>query len=210
MHYPELFFGLGTRVQPLKVEATWDGIEKGTFYLIDEYLWERSIVQAPLMKRGWVLQERLLAPRVVHFGKEQLFWECFEKEACESYPNRRLQPVNNPLIEGIRFKNLKFELEPWLSTPTGIRYSGWCRSKYRIWNRLIRHYSQLELTKSEDKEAALVGLMQVFAKMYDERCIAGLWEKALPFQLLWRCNGMELVISRRRSRYRGAVWSPSS
>jgi hypothetical protein len=45
--------------------------------------------------------------------------------------------------------------------------------------------------------------MQVFSEMYDERCIAGLWEKALPFQLLWRCNGM----ARRPERYRAPLWS---
>ena len=30
----------------------------------------------PLNKRGWTLQERYLSPRVVHYGKDQLFFEC--------------------------------------------------------------------------------------------------------------------------------------
>jgi hypothetical protein len=34
-----------------------------------------------------VLHERLLAPRVLHFGRKQLFWECSELCACEAYPN---------------------------------------------------------------------------------------------------------------------------
>jgi len=38
--------------------------------------WERW----PLPKRAWVLQERLLAPRVVRFASEELFWECREQE----------------------------------------------------------------------------------------------------------------------------------
>ena len=29
-----------------------------------------------LSKRGWTMQERLMSPRTLHFGKEQLFWEC--------------------------------------------------------------------------------------------------------------------------------------
>ncbi|KAF6843781.1 heterokaryon incompatibility protein [Colletotrichum musicola] len=32
--------------------------------------------QNPLVLRGWVLQERLLAPRVLHFGRHQAYWEC--------------------------------------------------------------------------------------------------------------------------------------
>ncbi|KAK1705715.1 heterokaryon incompatibility protein-domain-containing protein, partial [Colletotrichum lupini] len=31
---------------------------------------------APLNTRGWVLQERLFSPRVVHFSRHQLFWQC--------------------------------------------------------------------------------------------------------------------------------------
>lgn len=185
-------------VQPLKVEATWDGIEKGSFYVVDKNLWEHGIVQTALMKRSWVLQERLLAPRVLHFSKNQLFWECFEKEACEGFPNGCLRIFNNPLVQGVRFKNLKLELEPWMRTPTGSRYSGWCRSKYFMWNKIVRHYSTLDRTKFEDKEAALVGLMQVFEGMYDDRCIAGLWGKALPFQLMWKYVGR----AKRSERYR--------
>jgi hypothetical protein len=30
----------------------------------------------PLLKRGWVFQERILAPRIVHYAKHQLYWEC--------------------------------------------------------------------------------------------------------------------------------------
>ncbi|KAI4632236.1 uncharacterized protein J4E87_001708 [Alternaria ethzedia] len=31
----------------------------------------------PLSQRGWALQERWLAPRVLHFGTEQMFFECY-------------------------------------------------------------------------------------------------------------------------------------
>ncbi|KAH8883581.1 HET-domain-containing protein, partial [Thozetella sp. PMI_491] len=38
---------------------------------------------SPLLTRGWVLQERLLSPRVVHFTRDELIWECMEKTTCE-------------------------------------------------------------------------------------------------------------------------------
>ncbi|KAK3495965.1 heterokaryon incompatibility protein-domain-containing protein [Neurospora crassa] len=31
----------------------------------------------PLLRRGWVMQERLLSPRVLYTGASRLFWECF-------------------------------------------------------------------------------------------------------------------------------------
>jgi len=40
--------------------------------------WHKSLEgeDSPLSSRGWVLQERILSPRTVHYGKEQMFWEC--------------------------------------------------------------------------------------------------------------------------------------
>ncbi|KAK4031964.1 heterokaryon incompatibility protein [Parachaetomium inaequale] len=34
-------------------------------------------------QRSWVMQERFLAPRVVHFVASQLFWECHQRTASE-------------------------------------------------------------------------------------------------------------------------------
>lgn len=39
-----------------------------------------------LHHRGWVLQERLLAPRVLHFSPEQVTWECEHDIAWEKAP----------------------------------------------------------------------------------------------------------------------------
>lgn len=37
----------------------------------------------PLLSRGWVLQERLLSPRILHFCSSELVWECREQSICE-------------------------------------------------------------------------------------------------------------------------------
>ena len=38
---------------------------------------------APLLRRAWVLQERLLSPRIMHFCSDELVWECREGMDCE-------------------------------------------------------------------------------------------------------------------------------
>lgn len=39
--------------------------------------WSRAVdLDSPLSSRGWVLQERMLPPRTLHVGDEQMFWEC--------------------------------------------------------------------------------------------------------------------------------------
>ena len=40
----------------------------------------------PLGRHGWVFQERLLSPRVVHFGQDQVFYGCSESRHCEPFP----------------------------------------------------------------------------------------------------------------------------
>src|SRR2546421_346148 len=45
-----------------------------------------STPSASFNRRAWVLQERLMAPRVLHFGSAQLFWECRRGLLCERFP----------------------------------------------------------------------------------------------------------------------------
>jgi hypothetical protein len=52
--------------------------KSGVYSLAPRVFWEQGLLQAPLLQRAWVVQERTLAPRVLHFGKGQLFWECHE------------------------------------------------------------------------------------------------------------------------------------
>ncbi|RSL71758.1 hypothetical protein CEP53_001373 [Fusarium sp. AF-6] len=42
---------------------------------------------APLNRRGWVLQERLLSRRILHFGSTMLYWECGQRAASEMNTN---------------------------------------------------------------------------------------------------------------------------
>jgi hypothetical protein len=47
----------------------------------------KNVERASTNRRGWVLQERVLSPRVLHFSREQVFWECRQLRACESFPD---------------------------------------------------------------------------------------------------------------------------
>jgi hypothetical protein len=41
----------------------------------------------PLAQRGWVVQERHLARRAVHFTPRQLLWDCASMKAFKDYPD---------------------------------------------------------------------------------------------------------------------------
>jgi hypothetical protein len=75
--------------------------------------WKNSVEEGPLNKRAWVMQERFLSTRVLHFSASQLFWECLENRACESFPRvipRVAEPVwmfDSQLLKRTIFKNTK-------------------------------------------------------------------------------------------------------
>ena len=41
-----------------------------------------EIWRCPLSKRAWPLQEKILAPAVLHYARDQLIWECNENHLC--------------------------------------------------------------------------------------------------------------------------------
>lgn len=45
---------------------------------------ENDVEQAGLNKRAWVMQERVLAKRTIHFSANQTYWECGEGVHCEN------------------------------------------------------------------------------------------------------------------------------
>jgi hypothetical protein len=50
----------------------------------------------PLLTRGWVYQERLLSPRVLHFTQKELVWECLQGSSCEC---SSFCPATQPKVE---------------------------------------------------------------------------------------------------------------
>jgi hypothetical protein len=56
-----------------------------TYYvcsLIDDF--KRHVLEGVLNKRGWVMQERVLARRTIYFTDKQTYWECGDGVRCES------------------------------------------------------------------------------------------------------------------------------
>jgi hypothetical protein len=54
------------------------GLKPGLYDMVPRDLWSDGLWNAALNKRAWVAQERILAPRILHFSATQLYWECNE------------------------------------------------------------------------------------------------------------------------------------
>lgn len=134
---------------------------------------------APLYDRGWVLQERFLAPRILHFGRDRVYWECLGGAASEDEPilrsNRRVLFL--PKWDAHKGKSVALGFDAFLH-----------------WDSLIETYSELGLTMAEDRLPAFSGIAKVmaphlgFGPNSHVSYLAGLWSWRLAVQLLWQIS----------------------
>ena len=151
--------------------------------------------------RGWCLQERLLPSRVLHFGAQQVFWECRERHASETNP-RAMSYACRRL-----WKNL-IDQHDRNSRP-GDSY----KRLFSEWYNTLSMYSSCQLTHASDKLVAISGLANDMKSALDtcrpgthHTYLAGLWSEDLRFGLCWRLTHF----GRRPATYRAPSWSPMS
>ncbi|OCL10071.1 HET-domain-containing protein, partial [Glonium stellatum] len=154
--------------------------------------------ESPIAKRGWVLQERLLSPRVLHFTSRQLLWECsslvFASEAFPTgLPGRQVQSTEN--------------LAPFKIDDASQGFSN-------SWYRLLRDYTARQLSKPfQDKFIALAGIVERINEIRKDEYVAGFFRTDLPYALLW-ANAQPLSDCALRSNstqgYRAPTWSWAS
>jgi hypothetical protein len=170
-------------------------------WIVDVDLYRRNISDSPLNKRGWVYQERYLAPRILHFCRDQLFWECRELSACEAYPAGFL-PVHKQYIRpSVKLYTSALE--------TGLVEDPRINIWLNFWNDVvIPEYSGMELTVPEDKLIALSGIAKHVMSVINATYVAGMWKEYLGESLLWCTWNHDS--SSRPVRYRAPSWSWAS
>ncbi|KAI7780372.1 hypothetical protein LA080_016096 [Diaporthe eres] len=162
----------------------WGGIEPLTLalpepeglrrcVLVDTSHWDNLINKAPVNVRGWVLQERLLAPRVLHFCQGSIAWECAGFTRAEGHPtglprfrlqhDRILPEVSlkglDPFKHGKDLRRIRLgdSNEPDPHIPERYRYG------FELWARVVETYSRMNLTVAKDKLIALSGIAQLMS-----------------------------------------------
>lgn len=163
--------------------------------IIDLAFWNDLVEHAPVNRRSWVLQERLMAPRVLHFCRNQVAWECAGFQDAEGHPEG-LPPLTTSLGNIVGEGRLKC-----LTEEVGLRLR---RTRlndfqdpdrdlenlyvYELWKRVVEVYSKTSLTMSRDKLIALSGVARHFHQWTRCQYVAGLWKNHLESQLLWHVN----------------------
>ena len=190
-------------LQPCIIKSEWDYRCNRTWKIIHHRFWDTRMNQAPLNQRGWVMRERWLSPRVLHYGRDQILWECSELDACEAYPDGLPRPLRDRLSGfklGREFLEHLAYFEKDMATP------------YNLWHSIVEKYSVTSLTKGDDRLVAISGIARRMRGLLDDEYLAGPWRKSLPSQLLWQVHS-ELVTELHHTRptpYRAPSWSWAS
>jgi len=124
--------------------------------ILDASFWTNYIDNAPVNKRGWVLQERLMAPRVLHFCSNQVAWECAEFDAAEGHPQGmpNFQLTLDGIVEESRLKGLDVRRDG--RRRRRIRLKGYDDPDahlkpeiyaLELWKRIVEVYSRTAISK---------------------------------------------------------------
>lgn len=139
---------------------------------------------APLLTRGWVFQERMLAPRMVHFHISEMVWECRTATLCECSGINMDRP-NDDLKKAIGVNDSPPLSPDFSQHPKSVVVS---LAVQRSWARAVAQYTRLRLTRNSDRLAALAGLARQAKRLSGFDYLAGLlFEDKSDFarQLAW-------------------------
>lgn len=97
------------------------------------------------------MQELLLAPRALLFGRNQAYWKCAELEACETW----LTGVPRQLKTSI---DMNFSKMIFTNSEAFIN-----------WTWIVERYSKLDLSKKSEKLVALSGIAKFVQRQTRDR-----------------------------------------
>ncbi|KAI1124586.1 hypothetical protein F5Y10DRAFT_280061 [Nemania abortiva] len=139
---------------------------------------QTDVESSILNTRAWVLQERVLSRRTIHFASAQMYWECGNGVHCESLAqlrNPRSQFLGDhdfPRSALAYFKNERIQLIQYLYTT----------------------FSKLQVTKQTDRSVAILGLQERIGRTLETRVDYGIVERYLHRSMLW-CAGIAGTLS---------------
>lgn len=136
----------------------------------------RSEVSASgLSKRGWVLQEMILSPRVLHFSRGRMYWQCAASNLLseDGTLDRRITSDSS--------ENANSAADaPY---PPRLRLNG--KQSFDTWWEWVHEYTKRDLKVPTDRLAAIAGITRYFEQIVGATPLVGLWRENLHRHILW-------------------------
>ncbi|KAK4124395.1 HET-domain-containing protein [Parathielavia appendiculata] len=145
--------------------------------------WARGVQRGAVSRRGWCLQEREMSPRVLHYTRDRLMWECRESIASEDRPEpepkKKKDEALAPHLSSSRLLD-DGALHVVSKLPNRVQL------KSHKWDRLVEAYSRRRLSVAADKLPAISGMARALAERQPgDEYLAGIWKGNLLKGLSW-------------------------
>lgn len=158
----------------------------------DDSFTANTLANQPLMQRAWYFQERLLAPRILHWATSALAWQ------CESVPKASEFDPGGSDNRILWRKGAKLWGVSGDDTPNLTRDS---------WTRLVERFSLMQLSFDSDRLAAIHGIATSLTTLRQSRYFTGIFESGVPNGLLWKASN---YFETRRKLQEFPSWSWAS
>ncbi|KAF2801733.1 HET-domain-containing protein [Mytilinidion resinicola] len=149
--------------------------------IVNQDIWHTQLLKTVIYTRGW----RMLAPRIIHFAKDQIFWDCATMSACETFPSGLPQPLDTAAATDRHWRGRLQETGSIRHHPLAGASDD---SLEQFWISAVRNYTSCNLTKGSDKLMAVWGIAKLVRDALEEEYGAGLWAYRLEEQLAWRVS----------------------
>ncbi|KAH6843201.1 hypothetical protein B0I37DRAFT_330891 [Chaetomium sp. MPI-CAGE-AT-0009] len=133
--------------------------------MLDDF--DEHVGRSELQRRGWVLQERALSRRTIHFTEKQTYWECGRGVRLYSEQAAFLGDSNFPRYGDARSKGKRIKLI----------------------QGLYEQYSAMQLTYAKDRPAAIRGLEARLVQTIGGPGGYGVFRRHMHRYLLWKRQG---------------------
>lgn len=197
--------------------------QPGTWVVLPGQLWASQLLQNTLYTRAWVFQgklsntlrmrihtevaERMLSPRILHFSRKQIFWECSTISACETLPLGLPKPVDTMSSMD---RNWRLRLQKITAINRDSIAGDADVSLDQFWKQAVRSYTKCDLTNQSDKILAIFGIAKLVGDdLGGEKFEAGMWQHSLHEQLAWRVVDCRTA-SRAEDLRHNPTWSWAS
>ena len=171
-------------LQIFEAEIGTVGRRKLTSY--HSFEWDRRLGDSRLLRRAWVVQERILARRMIHFSQGEVFWECLQHSACEQFPEGIPRTMEYLQTKG-QLADALWARGSQISTQDHRYHLDVDEEKKSVqtcWMNLLEEYTKCQISREEDRLPAISGLAKLMVPTLGEY-LAGLWSYDLAYQLLW-------------------------
>ncbi|KAG9240575.1 hypothetical protein BJ878DRAFT_429992 [Calycina marina] len=160
---------------------------------VDDF--QKDVEDSVLNGRAWVLQERALSRRTIHFTNTQVYWECGEGVHCETLT--KLASSNSNASSLLGDSNF----------PSYVSLARYKDRRIGLFEALYETYSTLSLTQVTDRLFAISGLEIRLSRAFDTIGLYGVFLCYLERSLLWRKSNQALKRIDYRGMHRVPSWS---